>query len=334
MRENRGAAGDAEPGVLEALAAARRLARSGAPDAAQSLLLRLVGETAGPVEVRAALVELLLALLAGDRVTEALAAFDQALALDDHSAAAHLGLGLAYHRQGRWREAVVALEAAERMAPGRAIAPLNLALALEALGQLELARAAILRAAALAPEDQEVRGALERLVPQTSARRLGSSLLPGIGLFDVLELLRLHRKSGSLAINSPQGNGEVQIWRGAITSASAPALEPLARLLARRELLDPARFAPGELEDDAEALGRLLLDGSRLDRAQLGRLFLGRILDSLAEMSAWADGTYAFRPREVSAPPPISFSVKHVILELVSRSDEALRSGPVRGLPQ
>jgi hypothetical protein len=182
----------------------------------------------------------------------------------------------------------------------------------------------LLRAAALAPEDERIRGTLERLVPQASARSLGSSMLPGIGLFDVLELLRLQRKSGSLAITSPRGSAVIQLWRGSITSATAPAVPPLMEVLVARGLVLRARLSGTQQEQDAEGLGHALVEERQIDRPQLARLFFARILDALAEMASWSEGAYAFRPRDEEAPPPVSFSVKHVILELVRRSDEAL----------
>ena len=56
--------------------------------------------------------------------------------------------------------------------------------------------------------------------------------------------------------------------------------------------------------------------------------------DVLAEMASWSDAAYAFRPREDDAPPPVNFSVKHLILELCRRSDAALRSRTSGKLPQ
>jgi tetratricopeptide (TPR) repeat protein len=240
-------------------------------------------------------------LLGADHLEQALAAFDHALAVDDGSAQAHLGLGLVYQRQGRWKEAAEAYRASERLDAGDPMAPLNLVLVLEQLGEREPARTALLRAAALAPEDARIRETLERLVPQASAGSLGSSLLPGMGLFDVLELLRQQRKSGSLAITSPRGSALVQLWRGSLTSASAPGGGP-----------------PQELEER-------LLDGR-----PLARLLFGQIVDALVEMASWPEGSYAFRPRDEESPPPVSFSIKHVLLELARRSDDSLGAASAR----
>src|SRR5262249_49928521 len=163
------------------------------------------------------------------------------LELDARSAQAYCGLGLAYQRLARWAEAAEAFRATEQLAPENAAGPLNLALALDQLGERDGARLALLRAAALAPEEEGHRRALEQFLarPATAsqpgtgglrAAEFDASItgdLKSFQLFDVLEFLRLQNKTGALVVSSRQGAGIVRLTQGAVTSASAPGVKRL-----------------------------------------------------------------------------------------------------------
>ena len=51
-----------------------------------------------------------------------------------------------------------------------------------------------------------------------------------------------------------------------------------------------------------------------IDRTQLGRLLFQQILDAMAQITAWPEGAFSFRPDDSpgysSAPPPLSFRVQ------------------------
>ena len=85
------------------------------------------------------------ALLAADRIEDAITGFSEALRVDPESAQAYCGLGLAYQRIQRWHEAAESFRTTELLAPDQAVGPYNLGLALAALGRI---RAGAQRAAA------------------------------------------------------------------------------------------------------------------------------------------------------------------------------------------
>ena len=254
--------------------------------------------------------DLAMAQLAAGDVRAALAGFTEALRLDDQSAQAHCGMGLCYQQLRRWQEAAQAFRRTEALAPALTAGPFNLGLALSALGDREGAMAALLRAAALAPEDPEIREAMESLQPEpadtpgpeespfTSARFTGD--LKTFLLADVLEFLRLQSKTGTLVLSSRRGLGIVRLVRGQLTSAAAPGMG-LAERLTRDRALDPD---------------------------QLRRAVFQQLLDVLGELSTWSDGKFSFHAAASPDPalPAISFNPQNVMLELTRLADERKRA--------
>src|SRR5207249_1164961 len=163
--------------------------------------------------------------------------------------------GLAYQRLERLSEAAHAFTACEQLAPADPTGPLNLAVVLDAQGEHEEARQALLRAAALAPEDREIHEALERFVAQAGA------------------------EGAAVALGKQRG----------------------------------------QPEDSAEALGSILLHDKLIDRAQLVRLVFDQALMALGEITSWSEGAFSFHPGDGGEPPPVSFSVQQVVLELMRR---------------
>ena len=245
--------------------------------------------------------DLAMALLWAGQLDEAIWGFSEALRLDPRSAQAQCGLGLAYQRLDRWQEAAEAFRWTEELAPEQAAGPFNLGLALHALGEDEEARQALLRAAALAPDDAEIRDALAAVsaegartsAPPAAARFSGD--LGSFGLPEVLELMRVQRKTGALVISSRQGAGIVRIVQGRLTSASAPGVPRLGEMLARRGISDAA-----ELES----------------------ALLRQIVEGLAEMVNWREGAFSFHPGPAVALPAISFDAQQVVTELFRVTEE------------
>jgi len=218
---------------------------------------------------------------------------------------------------------------------------LNLGLVLEALGDRSGARRALLRAAALEPNDAEIRVALERffVVPvddqgAASASRTPSNEtsisgdLKSSQLLDVLEFLRLQNKTGTLVIVSRAGRGAVRLIRGQITSASGPSTRRFDQAVVDTGLIGRANLeavlgrAPGIDRESAEALGSVLLRERAVERRQLSKLLSRRIHESLVEILGWTEGVFSFQPEEDQEPPAIFFNLQDVMFELVRVSDE------------
>jgi tetratricopeptide (TPR) repeat protein len=340
-------AAQAGPDDLETLTALGiELSRDGQHEEALELLDQVVGYAP---ELASAHANLGMALLAAGHQEQSVEASLRALELDPGSGQAYCGLGLAYQQLERLSEAAHAFTATEQLMPGNPVGPLNLAVVLDALGEREEARLALLRAAALAPEDREIHDALDRFLEAEAAQGvtvpeaapLDASIrgeLKSFQLFDVLEFLRIQSKTGSLVLSSRQGAGIVRLQDGTLTSASAPGTPRLGDALLEGGLLTRAQLhaALGKQRvlpvDTAESLGSILLHDKLIDRAQLSKLIFEQALTALEEMTSWTDGAFSFHPAEGGAEaPPVSFSVQQTVLELMRRRDEqAERAGVSR----
>jgi tetratricopeptide (TPR) repeat protein len=308
------------------------LSADGQHDEAIALLAEVVQVNPGLGSAHADLAN---AWLAADRVEDAIAGFSEALRIDPESAQAYCGLGLAYQRIQRWHEAAEAFRTTERLAPDQVIGPYNLGLALSALGEPEEARAALLRAAALAPDDLEIRAALEALLARPRHDEQAAATSPRFGgdistfaLPEVLEFLRLQKKTGSLVISSRRGAGIVRLAAGRITSASAPGVRRLGQVLVERRILSAAELdallAQQRAEDgeSAEALGAVLLRRRPRDREALTQAVLKQVIDALAEALSWTEGGFSFHPGNDRESPAIAFDLQNVMLEILRLADE------------
>jgi Flp pilus assembly protein TadD len=289
-----------------------------------------------------------MALLAAGQLEEAVSASLRALELDESSGQAYCGLGLAYQRLDQLAEAAQAFTATEQVMPDNPVGPLNLAVVLDLMGNREEARLALLRAAALAPEDREIQEALSRFLAGSAQRGdtvpeaapLDASIrgeLKSFQLFDVLEFLRIQSKSGSLVVSSRHGAGIVRLIQGALTSASAPGTPRLGDVLRERGLLTLGQLNAalgkqrGLPDDDNEALGSILLHDKCIDRTQLGKIVFEQALTALEEMTSWTEGAFSFHPCDGADAPPVSFSVQQTVLELMRRRDESDHRAGVSG---
>ena len=272
----------------------------------------------------------------------------RALELDPQSAQAHCGLGLAHQRHQRWADAVNAFRATAQLAPDSAVGSFNLGLALERLGDLEGARAALLRAAALEPQDEEIQRALEPLLVKPastagspSTRDVGASIkgnLESFDLINVLEFLRMQEKTGSLVVSAPAGVGMLRLEQGMLIGGSAPRQKRLGEVLVRRGLLTPAQLEtalsrqrelhprqPEEAEPDASTLGMVLLREGFLDEKQISDVLFAMLLNVVGQINQWREGAFAFHPCKDSGFP-IRFNVQRVVLDLMRLQDERQRS--------
>jgi Flp pilus assembly protein TadD len=283
------------------------LSSSGRHAEAIDLLSEVARRTPGAAGIRA---DLGMALLAAGDLDGGMAAFSEALQVDPRSAQAYCGLGLAYRQLERYPQAADAFRAAEQLAPEQATASFNLGLVLAACGDEHGARKAMLRAAALAPDDVEIRAALQSiLVPSAAApmppsppsqaadkkAEFSASIsgdLTSFQLPDVLEFLRLQSKTGSLMVASRKGAGAVHMVRGRMVDASAPGVRRGA--------------------------------GALIERGSVPReeVVFQQVLDALAEMLTWTEGAFSFHPEAEKKLPAISFDVQNVMLELMRLTDE------------
>jgi tetratricopeptide (TPR) repeat protein len=303
-------------------------------------------------DVGSAYADLGLAQMAADRVEDALASMSKALSLDSRSAQAHCGLGLCYQKMGRWKEAAQAFAATEQLAPELVVGPLNLGLVLDALGDRAGSRQALLRAAALEPDDQEIRVALEKHFMRntggdathttaemsTSAEAVIAGDLATVSFLDLLEYLRLQNKSGTLTVTVRRGTGTVRLLRGQITSASSPGTKRFdqalieARLIGKSALESLLARTGHRDRESAESLGTLLLREGAVEQRPLAQVVARRIHEALTEILKWTEGAFSFHPEDGQAAPAIFFNLQDVTMQLVRVGDERRQGmqGPAR----
>ena len=245
-----------------------------------------------------------MALLAAGQLDRGIEAFHTALQIDPRSAQAYCGLGLAHQKLEHWEEAAAAFRATEQLAPEKAVGPFNLGIVMGAMGNQEEAKRALLRAAALEPEDPEIAEALQSILvpPRTTqspspAAPFQASIsgdLKSFQLPDVLEFLRLQTKTGSLVVSSRGGTGVVHLVRGEVTSASAPGVRSVK-----------------EAADQRAAAARRVSAGAR----------------GAGEMLTWSEGAFSFHPEADRELPAIAFDVQNVMLEIMRVMDERRGKG-------
>jgi Flp pilus assembly protein TadD len=323
--------------------------------------LQILREVVRRQESAATLADLGMALTASNDIDAATRAFKRALEIEPRSAQAYCGLGLAYQRQQRWHEAAQAFRATEQLSPDSAVGALNLGLALLELGDQEGARRALARAAAIEPHDPEIREALDdvtavdhHLDAVPVAAPLGTTPTPVVSegrgfeasitgdlksfqLFDVLEFLRLQRKTGSLVVSSRQGAGVIRLTEGALTSASAPRVKRLgealvdSHLITRQQLDVALAHQREEPQENIESLGSVLLRERLLDRDRLTTAIRKQVMAALQDMVTWQEGGFSFHPSAVGeVAPPVTLDLREVTLKLMRLADESNGGRPLR----
>ena len=147
-------------------------------------------------------------------------------------------------------------------------------------------------------------------------------------LADVLQLLALGQKTGSLSIAREGSFGIIHFAQGRVVHASivnrrdrlgdrlvrlgAVAADELARLAAHLHV-----------QDDRD-LAKALLSGARVDRELLLQVYRTQVEEVVYHLLSWAQGTFTFEPDEdVTFDAPLfSISTDSLLLEGARRVDE------------
>jgi tetratricopeptide (TPR) repeat protein len=299
--------------------------------------------------VESAYTDLGLAQLTAGNTEDALATIQMALSLDARSAQAHCALGLCQQKLGRLREAVDAFAASEQLAPEMIDGPLNLGLTLEALQDLTGARRALLRALALAPDDTEIQGALARLFGasagegNTRSQSTAEHAAPGVAIagnlattsfLDVLEFLRMQRRTGTLALSGSRGAGELRLYQGQISSAATSNTKRFDLALIEAKAISKANLesfiARTGVRDreSVETLGTRLIREGAVEARPIAQILSRRIHAALTEILSWSEGPFSFHATsEASGEPAIFFNLQDVIGELLRAASDRRQGG-------
>lgn len=314
---------------------------------------------------------------------EALTLLRKAVQLRPRSATARMNLGMAQLTAGSPNEAVQTLQEAVQIAPRSAqirsnlgvvlkqlklhdeaieqfqqvvlLRPdwpdgyYNLALTLLATSEINAARRALLHAAALAPNDQEILDTLGELVSQrpqqetsghsSSGTKNSASITGDLQTFplpELLEFIRFQRFSGTLSITSGLQYGLVSFSGGQIISATSPGARQLGTLLVNRGALSSERLSEvlialqaQPITEGRDLLGRELIKRELISRRILSDVLYEQLMRALPEMLGWEQSTFDFRrsPEADGAAEDVGFDVQTILLEIARLTDESAKMG-------
>lgn len=155
--------------------------------------------------------------------------------------------------------------------------------------------------------------------------------LSQFNLLELLEFLRVHRRTGSLRVAAPTGvAGEVLLVDGALASATTTDIDRLGDRLRAARLVSPAELeglaALQRSLPEPPALGVLLLARELVTPEALRAVVLAQAEAAIAVILAWPAGRFAFETdegvRAALAHPTLALDTGHLLMEVLRKSDE------------
>lgn len=326
---------------------------------AVEVLRQVAGGAPEDVEVLVALAQAQAA--AGDRFG-GIRTLESAIELPEVGIAAFLELGVMYKAAGRLAEALDPLQFVVEQDPENAEAHYHLGETLLALGEAGQAVSVLVKGAMLSQDDRRLRsllqaaaaaqggpageahGSMERSVgglgggggPRPSDVAFTGDLAQ-FGLVDLLEFLRLNRRTGVLQIVSTQGMGELHMADGRMIGSNTSNSERIADLLLKAGMLTGAlldQIITEQGEPSAMALVRAVLDRGAVKAAEMRAILFQQAQDAIGEVMSWEDGYFAFQGDEslkgmFADHPEVELDTSSIMLELLRRMDEENAGGDI-----
>lgn len=289
---------------------------------------------------------------AGDRVG-AIRTLEAAIELPDIGLDGFLHLGAMYKAAGRLDEAIEPLQFVVEQDPENAEAHYHLGETLLALGEPGQAVSVLVKGAMLSRDDRRLRSLLQAAAAAQGSASAGgdpgaslerpvgvsaprpsdlafSGDLAQFGLVDLLEFLRLNRRTGVLQIVSTQGMGELYMSEGRMIGANTSNSERMGELLIKAGMLTPAVFEEiiaEQGEGAPMALVRAVLDRGQVKAAEMRAILFQQAQDAIGEVMGWEDGYFAFQGDDTLKQafvdyPDVELDTSSIIMELLRRMDE------------
>ncbi len=288
---------------------------------------------------------------AGDRVG-AIRTMEAAIELPDVGLDGFLRLGALYKASGRLDEALEPLQFVVEQDPENADAHYHLGEALLAIGEPGQAVSVLVKGAMLSKDDRRLRSLLQSAAAaQASApagdpgasieRQVGLGAprptdlaftgdLAQFGLVDLLEFLRLNRRTGVLQIVSTQGMGELYMSEGRMIGANTSNSERMGELLIKAGMLTTSvheEIIAEQGEGAPMALVRAVLDRGQVKAAEMRAILFQQAQDAIGEIMGWEDGYFAFQGDDALKQafadyPEVELDTSSIIMELLRRMDE------------
>ena len=151
-----------------------------------------------------------------------------------------------------------------------------------------------------------------------------------LGLTDLLQLIHLSRKTGTLTVRSARSPhaAELRFDRGAVVGARAPGESPrLGQLLVKaggaaprqvERALAEQRLSPGR------RLGAILVESQGVARSEVERQLRFQVEEAVFDLMRWSEGEFHFEeaPVEDAGPIALRVSTEGLLLEAMRRMDE------------
>lgn len=162
--------------------------------------------------------------------------------------------------------------------------------------------------------------------------------LRDFGLSQLLNLIHLARKSGTLALRHPEGSAELFFHEGKLVYATRGG-EPdgLAELMVRARKISARQAqmleASGKVKDDRQ-LGLLLINAGRASRTDILKALRHNMLEIVRTVLGWEDGAFLFDQK--GTPPrgriTIPIGLESIVIE-GSRKQEQRKQAEPGALP-
>ena len=154
--------------------------------------------------------------------------------------------------------------------------------------------------------------------------------LAQFNLIDLLEFLRLNRRTGYLRVVSSKGVGEIMLVEGRLVGATTTNIDRLGDVLIAQGTLSQisldAAIEAQRLARDRTPLGRMLVEQGRLSTADLRTALQSQVQQTIADVLSWGDGQFAFEAdetvRETVAHPDLELDTGSIMLEVLRLMDE------------
>ncbi|MCB9653892.1 MAG: DUF4388 domain-containing protein [Deltaproteobacteria bacterium] len=149
---------------------------------------------------------------------------------------------------------------------------------------------------------------------------------------DLLEFLRVGRRTGALVISTPDGSGVIYLRDGMIAGAASPQSRDVEQILltkgiVTKEQLD--RAARQLLQQPERLMGEILMENRLVDATVLGEALVTQSYSAIREMVHWMSGRFAFDPDRWDESTPedvnIALDTQRVVLDVFRMLDEDSR---------
>ena len=130
--------------------------------------------------------------------------------------------------------------------------------------------------------------------------------LEDLGIRDILQILSLSKKSGTLTLKGQQGEGQVCFMEGQVIRASSSIFpETLGQLLRRNKIVNEDQVNEALRYQQSlsahQPLGTILIDKFQITAAEIEQVVAAQIEKIVFSFFSWKEGYFSFRLEEIKS---------------------------------